>query len=197
MCVRPSWPMDRHANPLDLFSCVLMVTTPKKSIWKLKLMMYSIWGCRDLGSSCTVRSERLGRKRGNYCWGYNNELLAAARRPPILRRVSSRRWGRVHETGASWADDFRGSSSLRGTSVPLSLNILQETAPAVQACVCVHGECPCVFKQQNEILGLHTLACPHKCIINCWGEAPGGMKRLGKVVHIRARLHDEKQKRSH
>lgn len=137
--------MERHVNPLDLFSCVLMVTSPKKSIWKLKLKTNSIWGCWDLGSSCRVRSERLGRKRGNYCRGYNNEHLAAARRPSILRRVSSRRWGRVHETGASWADDFRGSSSPRGTSVPLSLNILQETAPAVQACVCAQGEDMCAF----------------------------------------------------
>lgn len=66
------------------------------------------------------------------------------RRPPISQRVSNLRLGRVHKTGASWADDFRGIPPLRGTYVPLSLNILQETSPAVQACQCARVVTGCV-----------------------------------------------------
>lgn len=84
------------------------------------------------------------------------------------RRVSNLRLGRAHETGASWADDFRGSSSPQGTAVPLSLNILQERPPAVQAClpVCAHMVKTCVLSSAKDynpgFAHEQTLGCPPK-----------------------------------
>lgn len=149
-------------------------------------------GCWDLGtrSSCRARSEGLGRKRGNCCRRYNNERC----RPPILRRVSNLRLSPVHKTGASWADDFRGSSSPQGTEVPLSLNILQETAPAVQAClpVCVRAWWGpvSVFQQKEHTPGFaHEQTLAQKVKYEEVGRGP-------IVVSVRARLHDEKQSKA-